>query len=130
MSHPHCRHQYQPGYTTTGDNALRDFPAMKHKYSRRLEELLGMTAFQRYVETPIQTLDGVIVTQPKRFLPLAQEARKIAEEICIEKINEQWAGLPREQLLNQSFNDQLNSIQILEQLAPLQLAKDHYLEIL
>ena len=84
-----------------------------------------MTAFQRYVETPIQTLDGIIVTQPKHFLPLAQEARKIAEEIRIEKINEQWAGLPQEQLLNQSFNDQLNSIQILEQLAPLQLAKDH-----
>ena len=30
-----------------------------------------------------------------------------------------------EQLLNQSFTDQLNSIQILEQLAPLQLAKEH-----
>ena len=92
-----------------------------------IEEILGTTAFQRYVETPIQTLDRIIVTQPKHFLPLAQEARKIAEEICIEKINEQWAGLPREQLLNQSFNDQLNSIQILVQLAPLQLAKDHLL---
>ena len=86
---------------------------------------MGTTAFQRYVETPIQTLDGIIVTQPKRFLPLAQEARKIAEEIRIKKINEQWAGIPWEQLLNQSFNDQLNTIQILEQLAPLQLAKDH-----
>ena len=30
------------------------------------------------------------------------------------------AGIPHKQLLNQSFNDQLNSIQILEQLAPLQ----------
>ena len=59
------------------------------------------------------------------FLPLAKEAKRIAEEIRIEKINEQWAGIPREQLLNQSFNDQLNSIQILEQLAPLQLAKEH-----
>ena len=86
---------------------------------------MGTTAFQRYVETPIQTLDGIIVTQPKHFLPLAQEARKITEEIQIKKINEQWAGIPREQLLNQSFNDQLNTIQILEQLAPLQLAKDH-----
>ena len=86
---------------------------------------MGTTAFQRYVETPIQTLDRIIVTQPKRFLPLAQEARKIAEEIRIKRINESWAGLPQEQLLNQSFNDQLNSIQILEQLAPLQLAKDH-----
>ena len=90
-----------------------------------VEEILGTRAFQRYVDAPIQTLDGIIVNQPKRFLPLAQEARKIAEEIRIEKINEQWAGIPQEQLLNQSFNDQLNSIQILEQLAPLQLTKDH-----
>ena len=59
------------------------------------------------------------------FLPLAKEAKRIAEEIRIKKINEQWAGIPQEQLLNQSFNDQLNSIQILEQLAPLQLAKEH-----
>ena len=90
-----------------------------------VEEILGTRAFQRYIDTPIQTLDGIIVNQPKHFLPLAQEARKITEEIRIEKINEQWAGIQREQLLNQSFNDQLNSIQILEQLAPLQLAKDH-----
>ena len=53
------------------------------------------------------------------------EAKHIAEEIRIEKINEQCAGIPREQLLNQSFTDQLNSIQILEQLTPLQLAKEH-----
>ena len=90
-----------------------------------VEEILGTRAFQRYVDTPIQTLDGIVVNQPKRFLPLAQEAKKIAEEIRIEKINEQWAGIPQEQLLYQSFNDQLNSIQILEQLAPLQLAKEH-----
>ena len=74
---------------------------------------------------PIQTLDSIVVNQPKCFLSLAKEAKRIAEEIRIEKINKQWAGIPREQLLNQSFNDQLNSIQILEQLAPLQLAKEH-----
>ena len=90
-----------------------------------VEEILGTRGFQRYVDTPIQTLDRIVVNQPKRCLPLAQEAKKIAKEIRIKKINEQWAGIPREQLLNQSFNDQLNSIQILEQLAPLQLAKDH-----
>ena len=33
--------------------------------------------------------------------------------------------MPREQLLNQSFKDWINSIQILEQLVPLQLAKEH-----
>ena len=58
-----------------------------------VEEILGTKAFQRYVDTPIQTLDGIIVNQPRRFLPLAQEARKIAEEIQIKKINEQWAGI-------------------------------------
>ena len=90
-----------------------------------VKEILGTRALQRYIDTPIQTLDGIIVNQPKHFLPLAQEAQKIAEEIRIKKINEQWAGIPREQLRNQSFNDQLNSIQILKQLAPLQLTKDH-----
>ena len=87
-----------------------------------IADILGTRTFQRYVDMPLQTLDGIIMNQPKCFLPLA---KRIAEEIRIEKINEQWAGIPREQLLNQSFNDQLNSIQILEQLAPLQLAKEH-----
>ena len=88
-----------------------------------IEDILGTRAFQRYVDTSLQTLDGIVVNQPKYFLPSAKEAKRITEEIRIEKINEQWAGIPREQLLNQSFNDQLNSIRILEQLAPLQLAK-------
>ena len=90
-----------------------------------ISDILGTRVYKRYVDTPLQTLDGIIVNQPKQFLPLAEEAKGITEEIRIEKINEQWAGIPCEQLLNQSFNDQLNSIQILEQLAPLQLAKDH-----
>ena len=90
-----------------------------------ISDILGTRVYQGYVEAPLQTLDGIIVNQPKRLLPLAEEAKRIAEEIRIEKINEQWAGIPCEQLLNQSFSDQLNSIQILEQLAPLQLAKEH-----
>ena len=63
--------------------------------------------------------------QPKKFLPLAEEAKHLAEEIRIEKLNEQWTGIPHEKLLNQSFHDQLNSLQILEHLAPLELAKQH-----
>ena len=90
-----------------------------------ISDILGTRVYQGYVETPLQTLDGIIVNQPKRFLPLAEEAKCIAEEIRIEKINKKWSGIPHEQLLNQSFTDQLNSIQILEQLAPLQLAKEH-----
>ena len=90
-----------------------------------ISDILGTRVYKRYVDTPLQTLDGIIINQPKHFLPLTEEAKRIAEEIRIEKIHEQWAGIPQEQLLNQSFNDQLNLIQILEQLAPLKLVKEH-----
>ena len=90
-----------------------------------ISDVLGTHIYHGYVETPLQTLDGIVVNQPKRFLPLAEEAKCLTEEIRIGKLNEQWASIPHEQLLNQSFTDQLNSIQILEQLAPLQLAKEH-----
>ena len=57
-------------------------------------------------------------------MPLAEEAKRLVEEICIEKLNKQWSGIPHKK---QSFWDQLNSLQILEQLAPLELAKQHLL---
>ena len=87
---------------------------------------MGTRAYQRYEDTPLQTLDVIILNQPKHFLPLTEEAKKIAEEIRIEKINEQWAGIPHEQLHSYLINLlMINLIQILEQLAPLQLAKEH-----
>ena len=88
-------------------------------------EILGTTAFDRYVWTPIQTLDSLCVNQPKRFLPLAEEAKRLAEELHKEKQAKQWAGIPHEKLLNQSFLNQLNSLQTLEQLAPLYLTREH-----
>ena len=51
-----------------------------------VKEILGTRAFQRYVDTPTQTLDRIVVNQPKHFLPLAQEAMKIAEEIRFKKL--------------------------------------------
>ena len=57
-----------------------------------IKEILGTRAFQRYVDTPIQTLDGIVVIQPKRFLPLAEEAKRIAKEIRIEKIMSSGLG--------------------------------------
>ena len=61
-----------------------------------ISKILVTRVYQRYVDTPLQTLDSIIVNQPKWFLPLTEEAKRIAEEIRIEKINEQWAGIPRE----------------------------------
>ena len=104
----------------------REIFQLQHRNSPDdISNVLGTRIYQGYVETPLQTLDGIVVNQPKRFLPLAEEAKRLAEEIRIEKLTKQWSGIPSEQLLNQSFTDQLNSIQILEQLAPLQLAKEH-----
>ena len=70
-------------------------------------------------------LDGLFVNQPQRFLPLEEEAKRLAEEITKEQQAQQWAGIPHKQLLNQSFTKQLTCIQILEALAPLHLAKQH-----
>ena len=108
------------------DTTPRENLQLQHRNSPDdISDVLGTCVYQGYVETPLQTRDGIVVNQPKRFLPLAEEAKCLAEEIRIEKLNEQWAGIPHEQLLNQSFTDQLNSIQLLEQLALLQLAKEH-----
>ena len=90
-----------------------------------ISDILGTRVYQRYIDTPLQTLDSIIVNQPKWFMPLAEEAKRIAMKIRIEKINGQWAGIPCEQLLKKSFNDQLNLIWILEQQALLQLAKEN-----
>ena len=63
-----------------------------------IADILSTTAFQRYVNTPLQILDSIIVQQPKQFLPLAKEAKWLAEEIHIEKLNEQWAGILHKKL--------------------------------
>ena len=46
-----------------------------------ISDVLGTNVFQGYVKTPLQTLDGIVVNQPKRFLPLAEEAKRLVEEI-------------------------------------------------
>ena len=46
-----------------------------------ISDVLGTNAFQGYVNTPLQTLDSIVVKQPRRFLPLAEEAKRLVEEI-------------------------------------------------
>ena len=75
-----------------------------------ITDILGTTAYEGYVQTSIQTLDSLYVNQPKCFLPLVEEAKRLAEELHKEKQAERWAGIPHEKLLNQSFLDQLNSL--------------------
>ena len=40
-----------------------------------ISDILGTRVYQGYIETPLQTLDGIIANQPKWFLPLAEEAK-------------------------------------------------------
>ena len=70
-------------------------------------------------------LDGLYVMQPKRFLPLVQEAKKLLEELCKEETAYQWAGLPPKKLLQESFLEQLDALQALDQLTPITAAKEH-----
>ena len=42
-------------------------------------QLLEIKPCREYTNTPLKTLDGLYVTQPKRFLPLVQEAQKLAK---------------------------------------------------
>ena len=89
-----------------------------------LDEFLGLSSCEDHISTPLQTLDGLYVNQPSQFLPLAQEAKKLAKRIKAEEEASQWSEIPVEQPLNNSFTKQLNSIQSLQQIAPLHSAKD------
>ena len=64
-------HQIQPvlGMTPTENLQLRD-----RNQPEDIADILGTTAFKGYIHTPIQTLDGIYIQQPKWFLPLAEEA--------------------------------------------------------
>ena len=79
-----------------------------------LDKLLGLSSCEDHISTPLQTLDGLYVNQPSQFLPLAQEAKKLAKRIKEEEEASQWSGIPVEQLLNNSFTEQLNCIQTLQ----------------
>ena len=73
-----------------------------------VEQLLEIELYQEYVKTLLQTLDGIYVHQHKRFLPLAKEAKKLAEALKKEQNTSQWAGILHEKLLQESFVEQLN----------------------
>ena len=86
-----------------------------------LIELLGLIPCEGHINTPLQTLDGLYVNQLSRFLPLAQEAKKLKEEEEASK----WSGIPIKKLLNESFTEELNYIQALQQIAPLHSTREH-----
>ena len=70
------------------DTTPRENLQLQHRNSPDdISDVLGTHIYQGYVETPLQTLDGIVVNQSKRFLPLAEEAKHLTEELRIEKLN-------------------------------------------
>ena len=54
-----------------------------------VEQLLEIESCQEYVRTLLQTLDSIYVHQPKKFLPLAKEAKNLTEEFRKEQVTSQ-----------------------------------------
>ena len=63
-----------------------------------LDELFGLSSCEDHISTSLQTLDRLYVNQPSHFLPLAQEAKKLAKKIKAEEEALQWSRIPVEQL--------------------------------
>ena len=116
-----CTQSVQPvlGFTPAEVHQAESNPTLT------VPQLLEIEPCREYTETPLKTLDGLYVTQPKRFLPLTQEAEKLAKELHKEEIASQWAGIPPEKLLQESFLEQLDALEALDQLAPLTAVKEH-----
>ena len=50
-----------------------------------IADILGTRAFQRYVDIPLQTLDGIIVNQPKHFYHLLRKPREFPKKLELRK---------------------------------------------
>ena len=52
----------------------------QNKPKLTVQQLLEIESCKDYIKIPLKTLDGIYVNQPKRFLPLTKEVKKLAEE--------------------------------------------------
>ena len=88
-NHTACTQTIQPALGFT----LVEICQAQNEPTLMIPQLLEIEPCKDYTKTPLQTLDDLYGTQLKRFLPLAQEVKKLAEEFCKEEIASQWAGL-------------------------------------
>ena len=72
--------QPTPGFTPAKVCQAKNNPTLT------ISQLLETEPCREYAETPLKMLDGLYVIQPKRFMPLKQEAKKLAEELHKEEI--------------------------------------------
>ena len=70
-----------PTHTPKDQNSTPEIQRAKAEPKLMVEQLLRLESCKEYVQTPIQTLDGIHVHQSCQFLPLAKEAKKLAEAL-------------------------------------------------
>ena len=77
-NHTACIQTVQPalGFTLAETCRAQNEPTLT------IPQLLEIEPCKDYTETPLQTLDGLYVTQSKRFLPHTQEVKKLAEGVA------------------------------------------------
>ena len=83
--HPVNETLVHPIETVLGTAPLENHWLQNRNQTQDITDILGTTACEGYVRTPIQTFDGLYVNQPKHFLPLAEEAKRLAEELHKER---------------------------------------------
>ena len=105
-----CTQSVQPALGFTPDEVHR----AEDNPTSTVLQLLEIKPCQKYIDTPLKTPDSLFVTQPNDSCRLHKE-----------EITSQWAGLPPEKLLQESFLEQLDTLQALDQLAPLTAVKEH-----
>ena len=65
-------HQVEPVLATT---PMENQQLQDRNRPQDIMDILGTAAYEGYIQTPIQILDGIYVNQPKHFLPLAKEGK-------------------------------------------------------
>ena len=106
---PSCTQSIQPalGFTLAEVHRAESNPTLT------VPQLLEIEPCREYTETPLKMLDGLYVTQPKRFLPLVQEAKKLVKELCKEEIASQWAYTNVMQMLTHLIKNSFHDKQLI-----------------
>ena len=73
--HPVNETPIHPVEPVLGMTPSENYQLQDRNRPQDIMDILGTAAYEGYIQTPIQTLDGLYVNQPKHFLPLAKETK-------------------------------------------------------
>ena len=114
-----------PVYTIhTGFHTSQSLPSRKQSNLNH-PITTGDRTLQRIYLNSIENSRQPVCNATKKVFATVQEAKKLPKELHKEEIASQWARLLPGKLMQESFLEQLDALQALDQLAPLTAAKEH-----